>query len=663
MKNNLKSNACRENIVEIKATELSLLQRLDNEKEIHNWINIELLFDDSEAMHYDDVSCVLVFTQFFLKDNLESCQSWLEKYKHLEIQLIILSEEKIQKKELLPIFEKSIHLILPISIDVSTLNKIVDQVFTMNRLNKETMNLKSRLSLSDQDIHHLAKIGKLLGQERDFEKLIRLILIEFVKLVYADSGSIYVVEKNQETEQEAHLKFKSTYLDLDINEFLLPINGSSIAGHVALTGEPVFIDDAYKISKEAKYCFNDSLDKQYNYRTKSMMVVPIKQHDESIIGVIQLINRKKNLQDSITPENTKERVMSFNTKDYEFIEAMAGQAGIAMENNLLLHDIQNLFEGFVTASITAIEQRDITTSGHSARVANFTVKLAEVVDRSNRQPFRDITFSHEQIREIRYAGLLHDFGKVGVKEEVLLKAKKLYPDQLEVIKWRYYFFRERITREHFQKKILLMERSDSLTNTELEITDSERELNQKLQELDNMFYYILEANEPSVIAEGNFETLKKMMEYKAELHNGDITSLLHENEFLSLATRKGSLNKDERREIETHVSHTYTFLKQIPWTKDLSFVPEIAHGHHEKLDGTGYPLGLKASEICMQTRMMTISDIYDALTAPDRPYKPSLPRERALNIIQYEVEDQHIDPDLFDIFVQARVYENVNDNY
>ncbi len=648
----------KKDINELRIGSAAVLSILKEEEDISRWINLDSLLNDKIKIDATStLTGVIVLTEPFKKQIIESCWNWLEKYKHIKIQFILLSKEKkdVNKIDFLSIPIKFIHSILPIDIAASVLIKIVDQIINIIRLTDENTKISSEFKLSDRDTQSFIRIGKLLGQEHDFEKLIRLILFEFRNLVHADSGSIYIIERNTTNEIPTHLRFKSTNFDININEFLLPIDKTSIAGYVALTGKLLLIDDVYKLPKNLEYTFNHSVDKRYSYHTKSMMVVPIKDHQEKIIGVIQFINCKKNMKDQLTLENTQEKVISFSLKDLRLVKAMVGQAGITIENNFLLQDIHNLFEGFVTASVIAIEQRDITTSGHSFRVAAFTVELAKTVDRINTKFFKDIVFSSDQIKEIRYAALLHDFGKVGVKEEVLLKAKKLYPYELELIKWRYYFLKEKINRIYFQNKLRLLKQSNSkysLLSKNLKV-----KLEQKLQELDQMFACVLEMNEPDMMGARNFEFLKKMMNTKIKVNNSEKINLLCKNEFASLTTRKGSLNGAERLEIESHVSHTYAFLKEIPWTQSLKNIPKIAHGHHEKLDGSGYPLGLEAPNICIQTRMMTIADIYDALTAPDRPYKSSLPPEKALDIINHEVQEKHIDPNLFQIFTQEKIYE------
>ena len=650
---------------ELRVCSKSLRYSLEDQDSAHNWLNLDDLLGDRASNNLSETnSCAIVITIVITKDDIDTCleaiEKWIKTNPNIKIKMIILSQQSQKKSEFNVSDPDHIYLILPLKTDTDLLLDIVEQAFETMKLKQRELELRSRLSVTNKDIRSLSKVGQLLGEEHNFDKLIRLILKESIKLASSDSGSVYVIERNKENKKPTHLRFKCTALDMKKEEFLLPIDDSSIAGHVALTGKILSIDDVYSL-KDTKYSFNRELDIKFNYRTKSMLVVPMKNNKNQIIGIIQLINRKKEpSSEKLAIEDIKgDKVIPFTTKDLEFTNAIAGQAGAAIQNNFLINDIHHLFEGFVTAAITAIEQRDPTTSGHSFRVAQLTVGMAEVVDLINIKPFENIKFSKDQIREIRYAALLHDFGKLGVREQVLLKAKKLYPYELENIEWRYYLLREIIHKQYLEKKIKLLREKEESNEPTLEHTLKEVEQikNEKLTEIDEMFNQILRANEPSILEEGNFEILEKIKSERIQLHNGEQVPFLKENEFLSLAIKKGSLNVDERKEIESHVVHTYTFLKKIPWTQDLRYVPSIAHGHHEKLDGSGYPLGLGSNDICIQTRMMTISDVYDALTAPDRPYKASLPKERALDILDSEVKEKRIDADLFNLFVRAKVYE------
>ena len=308
------------------------------------------------------------------------------------------------------------------------------------------------------------------------------------------------------------------------------------------------------------------------------------------------------------------------------------------------------------ASVTAIESRDPTTFGHSERVAKLTVALAETVDRLDSGPYKSIRFTREDIREIRYASILHDFGKVGVREEVLVKSEKLYPAQLELIRKRFQYIRKSLELEDYRKKVdyLLAHGNQDYEET-FALIETERD--RELKNLDGFMEQILEANKPTVLPEKISEKLVQIAGWKFDDPSGDSEPLLTPDELQLLSITKGSLDPYERLQIESHVIHSFRFLEQIPWTKELKRVPEIARAHHEKLNGSGYPYKMKSDEIPFQAKMMTISDIFDALTARDRPYKRAVPVDRALNIIGDEVKSQLLDPVLFDLFVNAKIYQ------
>jgi hypothetical protein len=284
------------------------------------------------------------------------------------------------------------------------------------------------------------------------------------------------------------------------------------------------------------------------------------------------------------------------------------------------------------------------------------VGLAAVVDRVDEGAYRGVRFSREQIREIRYAGLLHDFGKVGVREQVLVKAKKLYPLQLELIKQRHDFVRRTAEREFWKRRAEFLE-AHGRDGYEAFQRTLEDEHGGELRALDRFLDAVLQANEPTVLPAGQFEELLHLARRTYDDATGQPRPYLTDDEMRYLTIPKGSLDESERLEIESHVTHTYRFLQQIPWTRELQHIPIIAYGHHEKLDGGGYPRRVTGEAIPIQTRMMTISDIYDALTAADRPYKPAVASAQALDIMAEEVRIGQLDQELFRLFVDGNVFE------
>ena len=517
--------------------------------------------------------------------------------------------------------------------------------------------LKNERDAQMKKLKDLNNIGISLSVEKDPVKLLNSILQKSREITSADAGSLYIVEGDEESGKQLRFKIsQNDSIQVHYQEFVMPITKESIAGYVAATGETLNIADVYELPPSCEFRFNRQFDESTGYRSTSMLAAPMKNHKGEIIGMIQLINRKKDLRRKLTKNNYRDWVQPFDAHDEELINSLASQAAVALENSTLIKSIRRLFEGFVTASVTAIESRDPTTSGHSFRVANLTVGLATLVDRSETGSYASASFTPDEIKEMRYAALLHDFGKVGVRENVLVKSKKLYPFQVDLIRQRFEYMKKAWEAEYYKSKYNLLV-SEGTTATESQTKALEAAFDHRLRSLNDYLDFILQSNEPTVLAEGNFERLLRIASDEEMIAPGATGPLLNGDEIQFLSIRKGNLNDRERVEIQSHVTHTFLFLSKIPWTSELKEVPKIAYGHHEKLDGSGYPNRLKADDIPIQTRIMTISDIYDALTASDRPYKRAVPTNKALDIIGDEVKQNQLDADLFQIFVEGKVYQ------
>ena len=514
-----------------------------------------------------------------------------------------------------------------------------------------------------QELTELTRVGVALSHERDLTRLLEMILTQARRITNSDAGSLYLAERTDDNGPPKKLRFKLTQNfslpNLPFSESTISVDHGSLSGYVAATGQPLNIPDVYLLPEDVSYKQNRYFDEKFGYRTKSMLVLPMRTHKDEIIGVLQLINRKKNADAMLSSDAVVEQeVQAYDQRSVELVSALASQAAVAIENSILYEDIEKLFTGFVSAAVQAIEQRDPTTSGHSNRVAVLTEELAKAVDRGGAGKYRDIKFTKDQLREIRFAGLLHDFGKVGVREHVLIKQKKLYPRDLDIIRHRFAYLLQQADLQ-FER-----ERANYLAvHGTKEMEEATRRLNQIRQsrrdELQRFLDSIVRANEPSLLPEGTFEELRAINHRTYVDFDGVERPLLRDDELRYLMIRKGNLDDTERREIESHVTYTYKFLEQIPWTRELKGVPEIAYGHHEKLNGRGYPRRVAGDAIPIQTRMMTISDIFDALTATDRPYKRAVPAPRALDILTMEAKDGMLDADLLEAFIQARVYEEV----
>ena len=507
----------------------------------------------------------------------------------------------------------------------------------------------------------LLQIGVALSAQRDVPLLHEMIVRDARELTRADAGSLYLLEKDEYGETKLRFAIAQSG-PRDAGTHLgavMPLSRASLAGYVALTGEPIRIDDAYRIPESAEYRFNQSFDKQNNYRTKSVLMAPMRDHDDAIVGVIQLINRKPSFDLVLTsPALTERVVVPFTERDESVLISLASQAGVALENKALLDSIQDLFEQFVRASVKAIEVRDKSTQGHSSRVAELTIAQAEVANTVDAGTFRDLHFDEDAMREMRYAALLHDFGKVAVPEYIFGKAKKLPDGKLEAIRLRFLLAINQVEALAARRKFELLQTGAALGDPRIRAIDADSA--SRAGELQALLETVETANEPRVVADEVGALLDSIVG-KTYLDIGDERPLLEAAEFDYLRIPRGSLSGDERRKMEQHVTQSFYFLREIPWSKTpWRNVPDLAYGHHEHLDGTGYPRGLKGFEIAPQVRMLTIADVFDALTANDRPYKAAMPIDRALDILVKEFAQRgKVDGELLDLFIARKVYEPV----
>ncbi len=525
---------------------------------------------------------------------------------------------------------------------------------------------RSALAVRDTVLVELQRVAIALSAERDADALQQLILAKSRELTAADAGSLYLIETDP-VDGARRLRFQWAQNDSISVAFhhraTMPVSPLSMAGYVALTGEVLSLADVYDLPPLVPYGFNPAFDEATGYRTRSMLSVPMVNHDGDIVGVIQLINRKRHFEATLdTPTAIEREVIPFDEPCDRLLRAFASQAAVALDNQQLLESIQRLFDGFVAASVQAIESRDPTTSGHSQRVATLSVALAEAANASRRDYLADVEFSTAELRELRYAAVLHDFGKVGVREHVLIKAKKLYPWQLQLLEERFATARALLVAEHSRRDVeyLLAHGADAYRSTR---STREAVLLGALTELAHDLSVVRECNEPTVLEtvldEDRRGRLAALTAQRFRDVDGRDRLLLDPVELDMLSIPRGSLNDEERREIESHVTHTVRFLSLIPWTKDLRNIIAIAGAHHEKLNGKGYPQMLAADAIPVQSRIMTVADIYDALTARDRPYKRAVPTDAALGILQMEAEAGLVDRVLLDLFIRDGVHEVV----
>jgi HD-GYP domain-containing protein (c-di-GMP phosphodiesterase class II) len=556
---------------------------------------------------------------------------------------------------MLPLDQAAIALV-PGAPPPEVLSLAVHGVLERVELRKTAIDRIRELSRFRYERGELVEIARSIARERNSDRLLSLILEKSRYVTGADAGSIYVVDGDANDGDAYRLHFKMSQNDsmsYESSEFTMAVSKASIAGAAVLGREPIHVADVYAIDEGLPYRFDGSFDQRTGYRTGSMLCVPMISAEDEVIGVIQLINKKRNARAKLkTPEDFAREVVAFDARSAELLAALAAQAGIALENALLYQEIRNIFEGFVHASVQAIEQRDPTTSGHSLRVSVLSCRLAERVDAIDQGRYRDARFGRRDLQELKYAALLHDFGKIGVREQVLVKAKKLYPHEREAIRARVEFALQGAEAELLREKLALIERGAGASD----LAEAERRHQERRARLHDAWALIERADEPTVLAEGDFSRIAEIGAITYADLGGQARPLLTELEAVSLKITRGSLSPAEIEEIRAHVVHTYNFLTKIPWGKSMQRIPEIARAHHEKLDGGGYPLGMPSEDIPVLSKIMAIADIYDALTASDRPYKKALPVERALQILQFEVDDGHLDGELVRVFRDAEVY-------
>ena len=536
--------------------------------------------------------------------------------------------------------------------------KILRSALSTVRLSAEQLALNDGLRDRDGQLRELNNIGVALSAERDVDKLLELILYKARAITFADAGSLYLLEAGDVEPKRLRFKLsQNDSFDINYSEFTIPLNEKSLAGYTGTTGESLRLDDVYHLPEDVPYKFSRSWDEEHGYRTKSMLVVPMRNNKGEVRGVLQLLNRKHDSRTRLrVPEDFEREVTSFDPLSEQLVESLASQAAVALENQLLLKNISNIFEGILMSWVKAVEDRDPATAGHSTRVTALTMALAREVNKLDTGPYADTFFTRQQLEELRYAGLLHDIGKIYVRVEVFLKAKKLYGHHLEMIEERFDFVRRTLEAEYSRRKLDIMLQYPG-QDVSAKFTDIDEAHRKELEVLNTYFQTILTANEPSVLAEEGLDRLAEVAGRTYSDIYGHARNLLSQDELRMLSIRRGNLDEAERKEIESHVTWSYKILSRIPWSPELQQIPYIAWGHHEKLDGTGYPQGLKSAQIPVQTKMMTIADIYDALTAEDRPYKAAVPWVRSLDILGQEASDGHVDPELLRVFIEAGVYK------
>jgi HD-GYP domain-containing protein (c-di-GMP phosphodiesterase class II) len=502
-------------------------------------------------------------------------------------------------------------------------------------------------------LEQLNDIGASLSNERDLDRLLEKILLAAKAITRADGGTLYLVSEDQ---QRLHFQIVRTdslniafggssaqptsgkFPDLALYNAAGQPNNTMVAVYAAITGKTVNIADAYT-AEGFDFSGTRKFDERTGYRSQSFLTVPMQNHEGEIIGVLQLINAL----------DANKQVQAFSTADQRLAESLASQAAIALTNRQLVEQLEELFESFIKMINLAIDEKSPYTGGHCQRVPELTMMLAEAVNATTEGPLADFKLTDKDRYELRIASLMHDCGKVTTPVHVVDKATKLQTiyDRIHLVDTRFEVLKRDAEVQKWQK---------IAGGESAEIAESEFVAFTQQCDLDRAF--LRKANIGGErMRDEDIERIKQIgTQYQWRNVQGENVAFLSDNELENLTIRAGTLTGSERETINHHIVATIKMLEQLPWPKHLARVPEYAGGHHERMDGKGYPKGLKREEMSWQARMMGISDIFEALTAKDRPYKDGMKLSQALSILENFKNNGHIDPDLHAIFLNADVY-------
>ena len=518
---------------------------------------------------------------------------------------------------------------------------ILTMIDRQNALMTQNKELVGEIMKYRKQKHQLINIGTSLSSQTSLDKLLSLILAESRELVSADAGSIYIREKNAPGGAFIDaIRFKISQNDsVDVSqaaEIVMPMDKKTIAGYVGCTGELLTIDDVYNLPASVPYTFGKDWDRKFGYRMKSMLTVPLKNLAGEVVGILQLMNKKKDGSARLSSTSDIEaQTASFSLSDEDCVCSIGSQAAVSIERVQLYTEIESIFEGYLKSSIAAIDERDRITYGHSRRVMGYAMAFADAVNADREGPFKDVFFSEPRKNQFRFAALLHDIGKIGVPEALLMKESRISHEEMASLKMRVEYIKLSLA-SHIPAGPLPW-------STE--------------KELDDDCAFLETINGAGFLKDEDFTRLSMVRKKFYFDRNGRQAPFLNDNESEALSVRRGNLTPVERERINSHAVATRRILSRIPWTKDLELIPEIACHHHEKIDGSGYPDGLAADRIGFESKVLAVIDIYEALVSQDRPYKPKMPPERAIVILRGEVEAQHLDADIVEFFIKSGVYK------
>ncbi|TAN44499.1 MAG: GAF domain-containing protein [Nitrospirae bacterium] len=515
---------------------------------------------------------------------------------------------------------------------------------------------------ADKQITHITKlneIGIALSAEQNLQRLLERIVDEARAFSTADAGTLYILNEERQCLEFAIVQNDTmktrmggtagpiTWPPVPLTKDGQP-NCSNVSSYTAVTGEIVNIPDVYE-AEGFDFTGTKKFDAGTGYRSKSMLVVPMRNKENEIIGVLQLINA--------IDAQTKESV-AFLRENVALIASLASQAAVAITNVRLYRELEHLLDSFIRAIAMAIDEKSPYTAGHIRRVQELTMIIAKKMTDQAEGVFKDFKLNEDELKELSTAAWLHDIGKVTTPEHVVDKATKLekISDRAELVSMRYEAMKRDTLIEYYKKLV-----SEECELNEDKAAEIKKQFDERYNELEAERKFVLACNQPAEFMDD--AKVAKLKSISEKNWNDGVGSrpFLSEDELYNLSIRKGTLTKEERTIIENHALVTSKILKSLPFPKKLMRVPEYAAQHHEKLDGTGYPFGKKAEELAYQSRIIAIADIFEALTASDRPYKKPMPISQALKILGFMKKDGHIDPDILDFFINEKIYREYAD--
>ena len=502
-----------------------------------------------------------------------------------------------------------------------------------------------------QRLDQLNAIGASLSAERDINRLLEAILTAAKTITRADGGTLYRLTEEKtlrfEIVRTSSLKYylggttgnPVPFYPIQLYKDGKP-NQTMVAAQAALTGNTINIADAYT-AEGFDFTGTRAFDAKTGYRSKSFLTVPMRNHEGETIGVLQLINAQD-------PRNGE--IVAFSASDQRLAESLASQAAVALANRMLINQLESLFESFISLINGAIDEKSPYTGGHCQRVPVLTMLLAEAVNETTEGPLAQFRMTDKDRYELKIAGLLHDCGKVTTPVHVVDKATKLETifDRVQLIDTRFEVLKRDLEIESLKRRASM---------SRMEMADDEARLRDELRRLDEDRKFLHACNIGSErMRDEDIEHVKRIARYRWRDVSGHEADFLTADEVRNLTIRAGTLTEDERKIINHHIVATIKMLESLPWPRHLTNVPEYAGGHHERMDGKGYPRGLTREQMSVQARCMGIADIFEALTAKDRPYKKGKTLSESLQILGRMKENHHVDPDLFDVFVRRKVY-------